>query len=519
MSKFISLVLICTVFTVHAQNKEQKSTQNITTQSGIVSGVEMESGVSLFKGIPYAQPPVGVLRWKEPQSVKKWKGVLVADHFGSRAMQSKKYDDMIFRSDKNSEDCLYLNIWMPKKTDNQKRPVLVYFYGGGFSSGDGSEVRYDGESMAKSGIISITVNYRLGIFGFLAHPELTKENTHQSSGNYGLMDQHEALVWIKENIEAFGGNADKITIAGESAGSMSVSAQMASPLSKGLFSGAICQSGSVLGVNSTVSLAEAEENGVKFISKIGLENIKDLRDVSADKLLEISQGFGFPCTVDGYFFSESPVDVFATGRQMDIPLLGGWTSAEISNASILENGIETVENYKNSVKKLYGNKADAILEIFPAKNDAEVAQIATDLASDRFIAYSTWKLIDLHSKTNGWPVYRYLFSRKRPKFIGTGENNFNPLGAVHASDIEYALGNLPLNNRYAWTTEDYETSKAMQGFFVNFIKTGNPNGEGLPHWYGLQSSIPKVMTIDAISKSEQEKNGKRHSRFDHLMTE
>lgn len=518
MSKFISLLFICAAFTVHAQNR-QKNTSAVITQSGSISGVEMKSGVTSFKGIPYAQPPVGDLRWKEPQPLKKWKGVLVADHFGSRAMQSKKYDDMIFRSDKNSEDCLYLNIWTPKKTDNSKKPVLVYFYGGGFSSGDGSEIRYDGESMAKKGIISITVNYRLGIFGFLAHPELTKESIHQSSGNYGLMDQHAALVWIKKNIEAFGGDAEKITIAGESAGSMSVSAQMASPLSKGLFTGAICQSGSVLGINSTVPLVKAEENGVKFISKIGLKNIEDLRAIPADKLLEISQGFGFPCAVDGYFFPESPINIFATGKQMDIPLLAGWTSAEISNGSILENGIVTLENYKNSIKKIYGDKADQILEIFPAKNDEEVAQIATDLASDRFIAYSTWKLIDLHSKTNGWPVYRYLFSRKRPKFIGTGENNFNPLGAVHASDIEYALGNLKLNDRYAWTAEDYETSNTMQVFFVNFIKTGNPNGEGLPHWYGLQSSIPKVMTIDAVSKSEPEKNGKRYIRFDRLMTE
>lgn len=519
MSKFISLFFMCVVFTVHAQNKAKIFTQNIITQSGEISGVQMESGVTSFKGIPYAQSPVGNLRWKEPQPVSNWQGVLIADRFGSRAMQSKKYDDMIFRSDKNSEDCLYLNIWMPKKKDNQKNAVLVYFYGGGFSSGDGSELRYDGENMAKKGIIFITVNYRLGIFGFLAHPELTKESIHQSSGNYGLMDQHEALIWIKKNIGAFGGDAEKITIAGESAGSMSVSAQMASPLSNGLFSGAICQSGSVLGINSTVPLLQAEENGDKFISKIGLKNIKDLRAVSAEKLLEISQGFGFPCSVDGYFFPESPMKIFATGRQMDIPLLAGWTSAEKSNASILENGIETLDNYKNSIKKIYGNKAEEILKIYPAKDDLDVAQIATDLASDRYIAYSSWKLIDLHSKTNGWPVYRYLFSRKRPKFIGTGDNNFNPLGAVHASDIEYSLGNLRLNNRYEWSIEDYETSKTMQSFFVNFVNTGNPNGEGLPHWYGLQSSIPKVMTIDSVSKSELEKNAKRYARFDYLMSE
>lgn len=519
MSKFISLLFLFVVFAVHSQNKTKIQTRNIETLNGVISGIEKENGISIFKGIPYAQPPVGNLRWKEPQPISKWKGVLIADRFAPRPMQSKKYDDMIFRSNNSSEDCLYLNIWTPKKIDNQKNPVLVYFYGGGFSSGDGSEYRYDGESMAEKGILFITVNYRLGVFGFLAHPELTKESIHQSSGNYGLMDQHEALIWIKKNIEVFGGDPERITIAGESAGSMSVSAQMASPLSNGLFSGAICQSGSLLGINSTIPLTQAEENGVKFVSEISVKNIQELRSIPAEKLQQLSKGFGFPCAEDGYFFPESPIKIFATGKQMDVSLLAGWTSAEKDNRSILEDGVETLENYKNSIKKIYGTKAEEILKIYPAKDDSEVVKIATDLASDRYIAYSTWKLIDLHSKTNGWPVYRYLFSRKRPKFIGTGDNNFNPLGAVHASDIEYALGNLLLNDRYEWTKSDFETSKTMQGFIVNFVKTANPNGEGLPHWYGLQSSIPKVMIIDSISKSEPEINGKRYTRFDYLMSE
>jgi para-nitrobenzyl esterase len=518
MLKYNLLFLLLLSLTIQAQQKKNIINQPvIETLSGKISGTEMKDGVVSFKGIPFAQPPVGVLRWKEPQPVNKWEGVLKADRFRARPMQKRKYDDMIFRSDKNSEDCLYLNIWAPKKVSNEKFPVLVYFYGGGFSSGDGSEARYDGESMARKGIIAITVNYRLGVFGFLAHPELSKESKHGSSGNYGLLDQNAALVWIKNNIKAFGGDSDRITIGGESAGSMSVSAQMASPLSAGLFSGAICQSGSVLGINSTVPLSKGEENGVNFLSKTGKKNIEELRSLSADDVLELSQTFGFPCVVDGYFLPASPVDIFSRGKQIDIPLLGGWTSAETSNNNILQNKAPTLENYRLSVEKIYGNKAQEILKIYSAKNDEEVAQVATDLASDRYIAYSTWKLIDLHGKTNGHPVYRYIFNRKRPEFIGKGENNANPLGAVHASDIEYALGNLPLNNRYAWTNDDYKTSETMQDFLINFIKTGNPNGPGLPNWYGLQSSIPKVMNIDAESKSEQEKNGRRYVAFDMLL--
>ncbi|MGN6179364.1 MAG: carboxylesterase/lipase family protein, partial [Mucilaginibacter sp.] len=234
--KRISLAIFLALFAAYAfaQNDLQVKISN-----GTLQGVRDSAGIRSFKGIPYAQPPVGNLRWKEPQPPQNWSGILIADHFGNQAMQKRIYSDMIFRSSGVSEDCLYLNVWTPARSAKEKLPVLVYFYGGGFMAGDGSEYRYDGESLATKGIVTVTVNYRLGIFGFLAHPELTQESPHHASGNYGLLDQHAALEWVKKNIAAFGGDPDKVTIGGESAGSMSVSVQVASPLSKGLFRGAI----------------------------------------------------------------------------------------------------------------------------------------------------------------------------------------------------------------------------------------------------------------------------------------
>ncbi|TSJ35991.1 carboxylesterase family protein [Mucilaginibacter corticis] len=495
-------VLIGVLLSAQAYSQEAK------TANGILQGVTEASGIVSYKGVPFAQAPVGNLRWKEPRAPLNWKGIRKADHFGPQAMQRPIYSDMLFRSAGKSEDCLYLNIWTPAKSAQEKLPVLVYFYGGGLNAGDGSEYRYDGEALAKKGIITITVNYRLGIFGFLAHPDLTAESPHHASGNYGLLDQHAALVWVKKNVAAFGGDPDKITIAGESAGSMSVCGQIASPLSKGLFVGGIGESGSFLGNRSPVPLTEAEANGLKFAKSINAASIAELRKIPADTLLKLAANNRFPTTVDGYFLPESPQAIYATGRQMDVPLLAGWNTAEVGAGDVLGKAEPTVENYQSAVHQLYGNRADEILRVYPANTDAEVLRAATDLASDKFIAYATWKFIDLHSKTNGHPVYRYLFARKRPG------NADQALGAVHASEIEYALGNLPTNKVYAWTDDDYKVSETMQNFFVNFVKTGNPNGTGLPTWYGLQSSIPKVMVIDTESKSQPEKNAKRYVLMD-----
>ncbi|HWW70912.1 MAG TPA: carboxylesterase family protein, partial [Duganella sp.] len=282
MKKFGMLLIAASAFAYSVPAVAPRA----TTAAGVVQGTLEASGVTSYKGIPFAAPPVGDLRWKAPQPAQKWKGVRKADHFGPRAMQLPLFGDMVFRSDGVSEDCLYLNVWTPAKSAKAKLPVLVYFYGGGFAAGDGSEPRYDGASMAAKGIVTLTVNYRLNVFGFLAHPELSAESPNKASGNYGLMDQAAALNWVRKNIAAFGGDPSRVTIAGESAGSWSVSAQMITPLSKGLIAGAIGESGSLLGLHPPAPLADAEKAGAAFAEKIGSPTLAALRALPAQQLLE-----------------------------------------------------------------------------------------------------------------------------------------------------------------------------------------------------------------------------------------
>ena len=285
-------LLVGTAFAAHSQN-----TDVVKIANGKIEGTgRQSSGVRMFQGIPFAQPPIGELRWKEPQPVKNWTDVRSTKQFGPRCMQAPIFGDMGFRANGMSEDCLYLNVWTPAKSERERLPVLVYYYGGGFVAGDGSEPRYDGESMATKGIVSVTVNYRLGVFGFLAHPELTKESPHNASGNYALLDQYAALKWVKENIAAFGGDPNNITIAGESAGSVSVSALMASPLSKDLINGAIGESGSILGTLSAVPRAQAEEGGVKFANSLGANSIAALRAIETQRFLKKLQRAGLPAS-------------------------------------------------------------------------------------------------------------------------------------------------------------------------------------------------------------------------------
>ncbi|HYJ47737.1 MAG TPA: carboxylesterase family protein, partial [Pyrinomonadaceae bacterium] len=487
---FTAAVLLVAVVAVAGATPDRVKTAN-----GIVEGMgEQPSGVRIFKGIPFAQPPVGDLRWQPPQGVKNWAGVREARQFGPRCMQHPIFGDMNFRSNGMSEDCLYLNVWTPAKKGGERLPVLLYFYGGGFGAGDGSEPRYDGESLARRGIVVVTMNYRLGLFGFFAHPELTRESPHHASGNYGLMDQAAALRWVKENIAAFGGDPRRVTIAGESAGSASVSAQMASPLSKELINGAIGESGSVLSTMPALPLERAEQMGVKFAESVGATSLTALRAMTTEQLYQATdkQEFGrFPITVDGYFFTEPPTATYAAGRQAHVPLLVGWNSEEMTWLALLRGKEPTPENYTQAVREQLGPRADEALKLYPASTREEVIASATDLAGDRFIGYSTWKWFDLHVRTGGKPVYRYFYAHPRPPMTpemgnaqpglaggvvrgpNTGAVTMPPArGAVHSAEIEYALGNLSTNKVYAWTAEDYKVSELMQGYFANFVKRG-----------------------------------------------
>ena len=497
------------------------ASDTVKTANGVIEGRgPLPSGVRVFKGIPFAQPPTGELRWREPQPVKNWTGVRQAFEFGPRCMQARIFDDMQFRSNGVSEDCLYLNIWTPAKSNNERLPVLVYFYGGGFVSGDSSEPRYDGESMAAKGILVVSVNYRLGVFGFLAHPELTKESPHKASGNYGLLDQSAALRWVQKNIAGFGGDPRHVTIAGESAGSMSVSAQMASPLSKDLIAGAIGESGAITGSLPPVPLAKAEEEGSKFAASVGAQSLAALRAMSAQQILEPASKGGwasigrFPLVIDGYFLPVEPATIYAAGKQARIPLLAGWNSEEVGWQALFGKDEPTLGNYTKVLAKLYGARADEALKFYPASTREEVMQAATDLAGDRAIAYSTWKWMDLHERTSGARVYRYLYARPRPA-EKTGKNP-PARGAVHSAEIEYALGNLALNDVYAWTPDDYKVSALMQNYFANFIKKFDPNGPGLLQWPAMRGEGVQVMHIDVESRVETDQTRPRYLFLDQL---
>jgi para-nitrobenzyl esterase len=527
-------VLLATVLAANASSGDR-----VQTEKGIVEGAGLQkSGVRIFRGIPFAAPPVGELRWKAPQPAASWEGVRAAKDFGPRCMQLPIFGDMDFRSSGMGEDCLYLNVWTPAKSGQERLPVLVYFYGGGFQAGDGSEPRYDGESMAAKGIVALTVNYRLGIFGFFSHPELTRESPHKASGNYAFLDQNAALAWVQRNIAAFGGDPKRITIAGESAGSASVSAQMASPLSKALIAGAIGESGAIMGRTLPARpLAETEAEGLQFATQLGAGSLAALRAIPAEKLLEASgkgNPFRFSTNLDGYFLPQLPEEIFEKGEQARVPLLAGWNSEEMNYRMILGPNEPTPENYAKAIRGLYGAQADEVLRLYPGTTAEEVLSSATDLASDRFIAYSTWKWIDVHVRTSGEPTYRYYYARPRPPMRpemgdavaglaggvvkGPAAKAAAPppaRGAVHSAEIEYAMGNLATNKVYAWTPDDYEVSKTMQEYFANFVKTGDPNGPGLPKWPRVVAGAPaEVLRIDVVTKAETERHRDRYLFLD-----
>ena len=507
----------------------------VTIAQGTLEGLGVQpSGVREFRGVPFAQAPVGALRWAAPQAMQRWQGVRAARQFGPRCMQQPVFSDMVFRSNGVSEDCLYLNVWTAFRSAREHLPVLVYFYGGGFIAGDSSELRYDGESLARAGIVVVTVNYRLGVFGFLAHPELSRESSHHASGNYGLLDQQAALTWVHDNVAAFGGDPRRVTIAGESAGSWSVSAQMVSPLSKGLISSAIGESGSLLGTLPADTRDQAESRGERFANAAGTRSIAALRAMPAEQLLELagnpfktngkSEHLKFGATVDGYFFPRQPAELYAAGAQAHVPLLAGVNSGEGQPEGVLGNSPPTVAAYRAALARAYGADAEAFYAAYYAEADGDaVLDAAQDLDSDLFIAYSTRKWAQLATRTGGRPTFFYCFSRPRPSMTAKAEAAAiaasvaaggsatleKPRRANHSAEIEYALGNLDTNVVYAWTAEDHLVSNTMRAYFINFVKHGDPNGDALPHW--PQYHTGQRLTIDVSTRAETENSAARQA--------
>jgi len=471
------------------------------TADGVLEGVVSPDGkVRTFKGIPYAAPPVGPLRWMPPQPVVPWAGVRKAADYGARAMQGPIYSDMVFNDSGPSEDCLYLNLWMPEGRAQAKLPVMVWVHGGGFAAGSSSEPRQDAGNLSKKGVMVVSFNYRLGVFGFLAHPGLSRESGRNASGNYGLLDQVAALEWVKRNIAEFGGDPGNVTIFGESAGSESVSALMASPLARGLFHRAIGESGALFSASPpTRTLAQAEDAGVRFAqAAFGTASLGALRSRSARELLDAAlklPTFYFEPDIDGYFLPADCRSVFAAGGQSRVPVLAGWNRDEGHFDSFFGKEEPTVANYKALAGARFGAGADGFLELYPAATDAEARRAAQDLAGDDFIVHDTWKWMEAHLRTGGSPVYRYEFDQTLPLPLDA------PPGAEpaarHSWEIEYVFRVLS-SRHLPWRQEDRDVSELMSTYWTNFAKTGDPNGPGLPAWpaYGARDGY-QVMRIAA----------------------
>ena len=524
---FAMLAIACAaVLSSCNQQKGETVTLQVKTQYGVLEGFE-EDGVKKFLGVPFAQAPVGELRWKAPQPVQAWEGVREAKQFGDDPMQLDVFGDMAFRGSGRSEDCLYLNIWTTAATTADALPVLIYFNGGGLMAGSGSEPRYDGSSIAKEGVIGVTANYREGVFGFFAHPDLTASSEYKGSGNYGFLDQVAAIKWVKENISAFGGDPDKITIVGESAGSFSVSLLMCSPLSKNLIAGAMLSSGAEVLPYQPTSQADADAAGVELLKQAGIPSLADAMALNADSLQKLLPPKGMANVVlDGYFMTESADDVFEKGQQAQVPLLAGWNSLEGTPLQVLNGQAPTLENYKKAMKAQFGDMTDEIFKAYGLETDDDVlSQKGLDLASDLFTGFPTWKVCDYHAKS-GQPVYRYHYMHPRPQVSAKMGDKVGALaggvrektaeekkaeaqqpaiapGAVHSADIEYAMGTLDSNEYYDWNDDDYAISKLFLTYYANFCKTGNPNGKGLPQWTAITKdnlNAAPVMKIDVESK-------------------
>jgi para-nitrobenzyl esterase len=512
--------LLAAALSVHAMAGQDLRHEQVRTASGAVEGVVSADGmVRSFKGIPYAAPPVGALRWKAPQPAPSWSGVRKATDFGPRCMQTRVFDDMVFHDDGPSEDCLTLNVWAPAKPPRGRLPVMVWIYGGGFAAGSTSEARQDGGNLSKHGVVVVSMNYRLGIFGFFSHPELAKESRHNASGNYGLLDQAAALEWVRKNIAAFGGDPGNVTIFGESAGSFSVSALMASPLSRGLFRRAIGESGAFF--SSTLTLkphAETEAADAKFAqSVLGVASLEALRAKPADEILQLAAKqpmLRFSPNIDGYFLPESVYAIYAAGKQSHVPLLAGWNADEGSYRMFFEKDKPTLESYVAHARSRFGNNSAEFLKLYAASNDAEAKRAAQDLSGDQFIAYSTWKWIEMQLKTGGSPVFRYEFDQELPLSAEAAAKGQEP-AAYHSAEIEFVFGVLSSKN-LPWRPEDRELSDLMSAYWTNFAKTGDPNGGDLPRWPVYSRDAYQVMHLSAEPHAAPDQHRARYEFLDRL---
>lgn len=507
---FSCAILAAAMTAVAAGEQAPARPLEVAVTGGIVRGAAGASGVRMFLGIPYAAPPVGNKRWTPPEPVAPWQGVRGATTFGNRCMQTTPFPDMVFRSPGENEDCLNLSIWTPAQSAADRLPVMVWIHGGGFFAGASDEPRHEGTPIARKGVVLVAINYRLGVLGFLAHPELTAASGRKASGNYGLLDQIAALRWVQDNIAAFGGDPRNVTIFGESAGSFSVSALMASPLTETLFSKAIGQSGAYFSHLSLPlqSLEAGEADGVAFATAVGARSLAELRTVPHERLVAAigPNPTRFAPMLDGYALPRDPWDVFTAGSQRAVPLLAGWNSAESKQAPTAP------DEARARITKAFPDDRDEALRVFPTGTNAEARLAATALASDTFIGYNTWKWIELHAATSGAPVYRYLFDHVVP--TPAGDPPADDPGAAHATDIEFVFDTLD-SRTLPWRAVDRRVAGEMLTRWTNFAKTGHPNAPGLADWPAWDAGR-RLLRIRGTSAVEPERDRARYELFDRV---
>jgi para-nitrobenzyl esterase len=495
-STFVAVLALACASAAQAQ-----TSRPVRTQSGLVQG-RLVDGVRVYKGIPFAAPPVGDLRWRAPQMVKPWKGVLHAEKYADACMQVPIVaPDLGLDPVTPNEDCLYLNIWTPAKSAGARLPVMVWIYGGGFTIGATSMTQYNGENFAKKGVVLVSIAYRLGPLGFLADPELTKEQGGHS-GNYGLLDQIAGLKWVKRNIAAFGGNPNRVTIFGESAGGISVSMLCASPLAKGLFEGAISESGGSFAParedhdagENVPTLAEAEKTGQAFVAKLGVSSIADARKLSAEDIYKhAGPGLGgwWP-NFDGFVLLGDQYKLYEEGKYNDTPILIGTNADE----GALFVASTNMDKYKASVESGYGEFARNILAAYPDISEQGALRSARDLSRDATFGWGTWSWAKLQSSTGKDKVFVYYFNH-RPNY--PDQPQFKSWGPAHGSEISFVFGNF--TKGMPATPEDKKVSEQLQSYWANFAKYGNPNGKGLPEWPAFTNAKPQYMELDTPSKA------------------
>ncbi len=497
----------------------------VKTEGGMLQGT-VEDGLSVYRGVPYAAPPVGDLRWKAPQPAATWQGVRVADQYGAPCIQSNRALEN--QPIKHSEDCLYLNVWTPAKGPTDRLPVMYWIHGGGFTAGATLERLYHGEQLAKKGVVVVTVGYRLGVFGFLTHPGLTAETRQHVSGNYGMLDQIAGLQWVQRNIAGFGGDPKKVTIFGESAGGAAVSILAGSPLAKGLFRGVICQSGgffapAVRGAEGPMSgrlLADAERTGEAWAASLGAPTVSEMRRIPAEKLLaaatpaprgstpgrgEATPGRGEVTppppsraatpsagpravtspVVDGYVIAGDQYKSYEAGRYNDTPILVGYNSDE--GATI--GAPQSVDSYVAGVRQRYGPSAERLLALYPS-GEGKVAKTARDLSRDVSFGWATWTWVRLQTRTSKSKAFLYYFDQ-HPDY--PPDSPRYGWGAPHAAECPFVFQHLDLPNRPPASAEDQALSETIVTYWTNFAKHGDPNGPGLPAWQPFSEAKPQMM--------------------------